>query len=188
MEEAGNDIYAKHQGKPPLSRDETFFNKMLVDEKTLTMADNPTHTRLRRSMNPAFVPRALAAQEPNLQPNVDSMIKDNSSITTDELELQASILILVGSETMAVALASTTFLLLQNPAALDELSKELHAHFHTESQIDVQSINKLQYLQAVIQEGMHLSPPITNDVPRQTISGGAMVAGHFVPEGVSSVA
>lgn len=36
---AWNDIYARCQGKPPLPRDKTFFNEMLVDGRTLTMAD-----------------------------------------------------------------------------------------------------------------------------------------------------
>jgi cytochrome P450 len=55
---AWSDIYATQQGRAPLPRDKTFFNEMLVDERTLTMADDATHYRLRRAMNPAFAPRA----------------------------------------------------------------------------------------------------------------------------------
>ncbi len=68
---AWSDIYTRREGKPPLPRDKTFFNDMLVNPNTLTMADDHTHARLRRAMNPAFAPRALALQEPILQKNVD---------------------------------------------------------------------------------------------------------------------
>jgi cytochrome P450 len=298
---AWNDIYGRSQGKPPLPRDKTFFNEMLVDEKTLTMANDQTHSRLRRAMNPAFAPRALAEQEPILQKNVDLFLnqlqsraerglttdlrlwynyitfdligdlafgesfgclaasthhewvsfvldhfyiatllqvihrfrplnrllaavlpqslvekkerhhqmalervrcriqrgagrpdfvdslikaKEDGIITSDELEQQASILILAGSETTAVALTSVTCLLLQHPASLAKLVKELHTHFQNENQIDVSSVNKLHYLQAVIQEALRLFPPITNGFPRQTIKGGAIVDGHLIPDGV----
>lgn len=302
---AWSDIYARREGKPPLPRDKTFFNDMLVDANTLTMADDQTHARLRRAMNPAFAPRALALQEPILQKNVDLFLDQLQSlslqgspvdlrlwynyvtfdmigdlafgesfgclatsthhewvsfvldhfytstllqvvhrfrplnrllaamipsslaekkkkheemalekvrrriqrgterpdfvqsliearkkgvISVDELEQQASILILAGSETTAVALTSATNLLLQNPAVLMELTKELHTNFRDESEIDVLSIHRLHYLQAVIQETLRLFPPITNGFPRQTIAGGVLVDGHFVPDGVSLMA
>ena len=108
-------------------------------------------------------------------------------ISVDELEQQASILILAGSETTIVALTSATDLLLQNPAVLTELTKELHTSFRDESEIDVLSIHRLHYLQAVVQETLHLFPPITNGFPRQTVAAGTVVDGHFVPDGVSLI-
>ena len=302
---AWSDIYARRDGNPPLPRDKTFFNEMLVDPNTLTMADDQNHARLRRAMNPAFASRALAVQEPILQKNVDvflnqlqrlslqgssvdlrlwynyitfDMIGDlafgesfgcletstynewvsfvldhfytstllhvvhrfrplnrvltamipsslaekrikheemalekvrrriqrgterpdfvqpliearrKGDLSVDELEQQASILILAGSGTTAVALTSATNLLLQHPASLTELTKELHINFRDESDIDVLSINKLHYLQAVIQETLRLFPPITNGFPRQTVTGRAVVDGHHIPDGVSSIA
>ena len=109
----------------------------------------------------------------------------NGAISVDELEQQASILILAGSETTAVALTSATSLLLQNPAVLAELTKELHTNFRDERKINVLSIHRLHYLQAVIQETLRLFPPITNGFPRQTIAGGAVVDGRLIPDGVS---
>ena len=296
------DIYAKREGKPPFPRDKTFFNDMLVDPDTLTMADDQKHARLRRAMNPAFAPRALAAQEPILQKNVDLFLnqleslslqglpvdlrlwynyvtfdtigdlafgesfgclatstyhewvsfvldhfytstllqvvhrfrplnrlfaamipssltekrkkhermalekvrrrirrgtersdfvqplieaQEKGAISVDELEQQATILILAGSETTSVALTSATSLLLQHPAALAELIKELHTSFRDASEVDVLSIHRLPFLQAVLQETLRLFPPITNGFPRQTVEGGAVVDGNFIPESVS---
>ena len=72
---AWGDIYARRGGDPPLPRDKTFFNDMLVDPNTLTMADDENHARLRRAMNPAFASRALALQEPILQEKVSLFLK-----------------------------------------------------------------------------------------------------------------
>jgi cytochrome P450 len=299
---AWTDIYARHNGKPPLPRDKTFFNNMLVDEKTLTMADDQNHARLRRALNPAFAPRALAAQEPILQKNIDTFLdnlqhrsaqglpidlrlwynfitfdmlgdlafgesfgclatstyhewvsfvldhfytstllqvvhrfrplnrlfaalipsslkekkqkheemahkkvrqridrgtertdfmqplieaQEKGTISAAELEQQASILILAGSETTSVALTSATYLLLQSPEVMTELTKELYANFRNESDINILAINKLHYLQAVIQETLRLFPPITNGFPRQALAGPAIVDGHVIPHGVS---
>ncbi|KAJ5242924.1 uncharacterized protein N7469_001251 [Penicillium citrinum] len=296
---AWNDIYARHNGSPPLPRDKTFFNDMLVDKQTLTMADTENHARLRKAMNPAFSPRALALQEPILQKNVDlflhqlqkhatqgqqldlrlwynyitfdligdlafgesfgcleassyhewvqfvvdyfyiatllqvvhrfrplnkllatlipsSLIKqkedhgkltaekvkrrmkrridrldfvhpliearDSGIITNDEVEQQASILILAGGETSSIALTSATYLLLQHPGKMDKLVNELHANFQHEHDIDVSSISKLVYLQAVIQETLRLFPPITNGFPRETNASGAVIDGLLIPE------
>ncbi|OOQ84417.1 sterigmatocystin biosynthesis P450 monooxygenase stcL [Penicillium brasilianum] len=297
---AWDDIYARRQKNPPLARDPTFFNDILVDPRTLTMADDTNHIRLRKSMNGAFAPRALAEQEPILTENVDlfmdkleeraqqrletdlrlwynyatfdligdfafgesfrclesskyhewvqfvldhfyvatllqvvhrfrplnkllamllpaSLIQkkeahhrmaldkvrrrvqkdtqrpdfishvlkalDTGMITIDELENQASIIILAGSETTAVALTFATYFLLVNPHIMDCLLEELRSNFENESQIDVLSINKLNYLQAVIQETLRLAPPITNGFPRQVPPEGAMVDGLFIPGG-----
>ena len=86
-----------------------------------------------------------------------------------------------------MALPSATNLLLQHPAVLTELTKELHTNFQDESEIDVLSIHRLRYLQAVVQETLRLFPPITNGFPRQTIAEGTVVDGRFVPDGVSLV-
>jgi cytochrome P450 len=110
---------------------------------------------------------------------------DTGMITIDELENQASIIILAGSETTAVALSFATYFLLVNPEIMERLLDELRSNFENESQIDVLSINKLNYLQAVIQETLRLAPPITNGFPRQVPPEGTMVDGHFLPGGVS---
>lgn len=303
---AWGDIYSRREGSPPLPRDRTFFNEMLVDSNTLTMADDHNHSRLRRAMNPAFAPRALASQEPILQRNVDLFMsqlerlsedsspvdlrlwfnfitfdtlgdlafgesfgclaratyhewvdfvlghlytstllqvvhrfrplnrllatvipssllekrqkheqmalekvrrrirrgndrpdfvqplieaREKGSISADELEQQASILILAGSETTAVALTSVTHLLLQHPTVLARLTDELRSNFQGEGEIDTLSINKLHYLQAVVQESLRLFPPITNGFPREVVGGGgATIDGVLVPSGVSLTA
>jgi cytochrome P450 len=62
--EAWNEIYGRQYGKTPFPRDSTFFNEMLVDSRTLTMADDVNHARLRRAMIPAFASRMLKGRKP----------------------------------------------------------------------------------------------------------------------------
>jgi cytochrome P450 len=302
---AWGDIYNRREGKPPLPRDKAFFNDMLVDRNTLTMADDHNHARLRRAMNPAFSPRALASQEPILQQNVDLFLgqlerfsgdpapidlslwfnyitfnilgdlafgesfgclgkalyhewvgfvldhfytatllhvvhrfrplnallartipaslvekkqwherkaletvrkriqkhndrpdfmqpliqaREKGIISADELEQQASLLILAGSETTAVALTSVTYLLLKHPTAMARLADEVRTNYQKESEIDSLSIHKLRFLHAVIQESLRLFPPITNGFPREVGVGQEVVIdGRLIPSGVSLV-
>jgi cytochrome P450 len=111
----------------------------------------------------------------------------NGLLSLDEVEQQASILILAGSETTSLALTFTTALLLQHPVILNRLTEEIRALFTSDTDITTSTINDLSYLQAVIQESLRMAPPITNGFPRQTPEEGAMVAGHFIPKDVSSL-
>ena len=84
---AWNDICAKRNRGPSLPQDRTFFNDMLVDKKTLTMADTENHARLRKAMNPAFSPRALALQELILQKNVNLFMHQLQKLATQGRQL-----------------------------------------------------------------------------------------------------
>ncbi|PYH86769.1 cytochrome P450 [Aspergillus uvarum CBS 121591] len=56
---AWQDIYGRRKGNPQMARDRALFNKMSVDSGTITMADDDNQARLRRSLAPAFSPKAL---------------------------------------------------------------------------------------------------------------------------------
>ncbi|PYI35377.1 cytochrome P450 [Aspergillus indologenus CBS 114.80] len=71
---AWQDIYGRRKGSPQMPRDRAFFNKMLVDSGTITMADDDNHARLRRSLAPAFSPKALVEQESILMSNIDMLL------------------------------------------------------------------------------------------------------------------
>ncbi|OKL55434.1 hypothetical protein UA08_09300 [Talaromyces atroroseus] len=297
---AWNDIYARRGGKAPLPRDRIFFNDMLVDPGTITMADDTNHGRLRRSLSPAFSQKALLEQEAIIQGNVDLMMDqlqhraqkglpsdlrawhnyatfdligdlafgdtfgclktsqfhewvkmvldyfyvatllqvvhrfrplntllammlpaslveekekhtrmalekvrsrmsttvdrsdfihymqkavEMGSISNTELENQASIIILAGSETTSIGLTYASYFLITHKDAMRKLRAELTQHFKNERDITIISVNQLEYLQAVLQETLRLRPPITNGFPRQTPKEGAIIDGQFVPEG-----
>lgn len=99
--------------------------------------------------------------------------------------MNASLLIIAGSETTATLLSGATYLLTTNPEALRRLTEEVRSTFKTEEEIDFTSVSSLQYMLACLDEALRMYPPAPLGLPRQTPKGGATIAGHYVPEDVS---
>ena len=104
-------------------------------------------------------------------------------VTVPHLVGEANDLILAGSETSGTFLAAVTYYLLKNPQALQRLKDEVRNEFNDVAEINSDSTQKLQYLFAVIEEGLRICPPASFGLPR--FSPGAEVDRYFVPEGVS---
>lgn len=93
---------------------------------------------------------------------------------------------IAGSETTATALACITYYLLKTPGVLCTLRTEIRTSFDSYDQINDASTAKLEYLSSVIREGMRMYPPLPFALPRVVPKGGAVVDGHFIPQGVSA--
>lgn len=89
---------------------------------------------------------------------------------------------LAGSETSATMLSGTTFYLLKTPHTLKRLNEEVRGAFECYSEITAKSTETLEYLNAVIEEGLRIYPPAAFGLPRT--SPGANVCGHYIPKGV----
>lgn len=100
--------------------------------------------------------------------------------------LNASVLILAGSETTATLLSGATFLLGSNRDALAKLSHEVRSSFNSEDEITLISVNKLDYMLACLNESLRLYPPVAIGLPRLVPTGGHEIAGYWVPEDVST--
>ncbi|KAM3069320.1 hypothetical protein ACMFMG_010825 [Clarireedia jacksonii] len=108
--------------------------------------------------------------------------KDNGPKITPEFILaQSTSLIVAGSETTATFLIGVTYYLLKNPQALRHLQEEIRNAFFDSKSITSDSTASLQYLFAVIEEGLRLYPPVPVGLPRD--SPGAFVDGNYVPKG-----
>ena len=105
--------------------------------------------------------------------------------TTPELWGESNLLIIAGSDTTSTALASAFFYLVHNPTTLDKLSKEITSTFSDLEEIHSSpTLNSCQYLRAVIDEAMRMSPPVGGILPREVLHGGLEVDGLFIPQGV----
>ncbi|RKU41203.1 hypothetical protein DL546_003123 [Coniochaeta pulveracea] len=100
-----------------------------------------------------------------------------------EIQQNASLFVIAGSETTATALGGATYLLCSNPAALAKLTEEVRSAFSSEEDINLLSVQKLKYMHAVLEEALRMFPPIPGPAPRMIHSGGEMVCGQFIPEG-----
>ena len=92
---------------------------------------------------------------------------------------------IAGTETTATALSGTTYHLLQNPTCMQKLVSEVRTAFSSFEDITLEGIARLKYLQAVLQEGLRMYPPVPSALFRRTPEGGAMICDRYVPGDVS---
>ncbi|KAJ5935122.1 Cytochrome monooxygenase lcsI [Penicillium verhagenii] len=110
---------------------------------------------------------------------------DDRAMTKREMESNAALLILAGSETTASLLSGFTFYLVQTPAAYKRLVEEIRDTFKSYDEIDFSSVSQLTYMNAALEEALRVYPPVPAVLPRLVPKGGSIIDGNFVPEGVS---
>lgn len=96
-----------------------------------------------------------------------------------------ALIIIAGSETNATLLVSIASFLAEHPHVQQNVADEVRSTFANEDDITTVSVNKLAYLRACINETMRMFPPAAIGGPRVVPAGGAVIAGHVVPEKVS---
>ncbi|KAJ8121620.1 hypothetical protein ONZ43_g1973 [Nemania bipapillata] len=109
--------------------------------------------------------------------------RDEWNLSFEKLSSNAFILVLAGSETTATTLSGATYLLLAHPDVLEKLKHEVRSNFNDASQININSVNNLKYMLAILNESLRMYPPVTSGLVRSVPKGGAQIAGHFTPEG-----
>lgn len=95
--------------------------------------------------------------------------------------------IIPGSDTVSVTLSGIIHYLYRNTHALETLRREIDAH-GIDAKLSFENATSMPYLQAVIKEGVRLHPAAAFCLERIVPKGGAFLAGHFFPEGVSQFA
>ena len=111
---------------------------------------------------------------------------DEKGMSLEEIRATFSLLIIAGSETTATVLSGITNYLVQNHSILQKLVFEVRNSFANEKEINVAALRGLPYLNAVIEEGLRLCPPVPAGLPRVVPAGGETVCGHWLPENVRS--
>lgn len=111
--------------------------------------------------------------------------KGEVKIPQEEIEANMTLLIFAGSETTSSAMSAILTELLRSPDALKKATEEVRSAFAMEDDITVASVAELEYLNAVIKEGIRMGPPAAIGVPRVVQKDGAAIVGQYVPAGVS---
>ncbi|KAJ5738184.1 cytochrome P450 monooxygenase [Penicillium malachiteum] len=129
--------------------------------------------KLQRRMKPGN-------ERPDL---IDALLrkKEELNLSLENLQSNANVFIIGGSETTATLLAGVTYLLLSNPAALQKLTEEVRSTFDKEQEIIMTSVNQLTYMLACLNEALRLYPPISAGLPRLVPSEGRVILGRHVP-------
>ncbi|CAH0020334.1 unnamed protein product, partial [Clonostachys rhizophaga] len=113
---------------------------------------------------------------------VNNRRKSPSTISIDEIHGNALGNISAGSDTTATALRAAIYLLLKNPKAYQTLCKEVRENLQLP--VSFKEASKLPYLTAYIKEALRMHPPVGMLLGRQPPTGGEVVAGFHIPEGI----
>ena len=111
---------------------------------------------------------------------------DEKGMSIGEIHATFNILIIAGSETTATVLSGITNYLVRDSNVLQKLVNEVRGSFSKEEDLTLAALQQLPYLNATIEEGLRLCPPIPAGLPRLVPQGGDTVCGHWLPEYVCS--
>ena len=109
-------------------------------------------------------------------------IPSGPHMSREELEINSMMVVMAGSEAVTTLLTGTVNHLLHEQDKLQKLTSEVRSSFKSKDEITGSAVNHLPYLNAVIHEGMRISPSLADGLRREIPRGGASVAGHFLPE------
>ncbi|KAI1343972.1 putative cytochrome P450 [Xylariaceae sp. FL0016] len=109
--------------------------------------------------------------------------REEWDLSFPKLSANAFILVLAGSETTATTLSGATYLLLTHHEIMERLKKEVRSSFKDASEININSVNNLTYMLAILNEALRLYPPVTSGLVRMVPPEGATIAGHYVTGG-----
>lgn len=110
---------------------------------------------------------------------------EENGMSLPEIENNSNVLIVSGSETCGTVLSGTTNMLVKNPACLEKLTAEIRSRFSRSEEMIFTALAEMPYLNAVIQEGLRMCPPVPSGLQHLVPAGGDMVCGRWFPEGVS---
>ncbi|KAL9107432.1 MAG: hypothetical protein Q9187_008427, partial [Circinaria calcarea] len=114
----------------------------------------------------------------NMETQRDDIMTDilqhnsKGDMTVGEFRATFNILLIAGSETTATVLSGITNYLVQNRSVLAVLVNEVRRSFSSDAAINFDTVQKLPYLNAVIEEGLRLCPPVPAGLPRIVPAGG----------------
>ncbi|KAJ5701646.1 cytochrome P450 [Penicillium malachiteum] len=119
------------------------------------------------------------------RPDLVGTMMASDSMTQEEMEVNSMMIVAAGSESLTTVLTGVINHLLRSPDKLDVLVEKLRTTFpSSEQEITGSALKSVPYLDAVLNEGMRLCPTIPDGMRRNVPTGGATIAGHFVPGGM----
>lgn len=109
----------------------------------------------------------------------------NELLTRDEMHSNASLFMTAGTETTATWLSGLTYYLLRNPGSMSRLMDEIRSTFRHQDDITIEALARMEYVNACLEEGLRLYPPVPVGLPRRVPAGGAAISGSWVPGGTT---
>lgn len=126
----------------------------------------------------------LGAQRPDFISPIIKYNEQGKGLTEGEIQSNASLFIVAGSDTTATLLTGTIFYLLQNPEVLKKLAEEICGTFSTEKEINSQSVTRLPYMIACLDETSRVYPTVLTGQAVIVPPDGDIVGEDWIPGGV----
>ncbi|KAJ5930920.1 hypothetical protein N7466_006413 [Penicillium verhagenii] len=124
---------------------------------------------------------AHAVQRPDIWGIVMNQ-KEDLRLSREEMYANSQIFMVAGTETTATALSGLLYQLLMNPAKMEKIMQEIQETFEKDSDIEMRALEHMTYLNACIEEGLRVYPPVPVGLPRIVPEGGLVVCGDRIPE------
>ena len=110
--------------------------------------------------------------------------KGKEGLSRGEMDCNSTLFMIAGTETTATLLSGLTYLLLSNPKTMTKLVREIRGAFTSDTEISMEALARLPYLNDCIKEALRRYPPVPTGLSHITPADGSTICGHFVPPGV----
>lgn len=110
---------------------------------------------------------------------------EGKALSRGQMDSMGSFFMIAGTETTATLLSGLTFYLLKSPEKLAKLTNEVRSAFTHPSDMKMEALAALPYLNACMKEALRVYPPVPTALPHMTPSNGSTICGQFIPPGVS---
>jgi hypothetical protein len=102
------------------------------------------------------------------------------ALSLDEMRSNADMFMIAGTETTATLVSG----LLMNPDKMSTLQDEIRGTFEAREDMTMGRLAQMKYLNACIEEGLRMYPPVPIGLPRLTPVGGTAICGEWIPANV----
>jgi len=110
--------------------------------------------------------------------------KGKEGLSRGSMDANASLFMVAGTETAATTLSGLSYMLMRDLASMTKLTTKIRESFAAASDISMERLAKLPYLNACIKEAIRIYPSVPVGLPHLTPAEGSTVCGRFVPPGV----
>ncbi|KAJ1332026.1 aspirochlorine biosynthesis cytochrome P450 monooxygenase [Microdochium nivale] len=111
---------------------------------------------------------------------------EKGGVRQNEIILNSALFIVAGSETTASLLSGLLMWLLRTPHAYERLTQEVRSSFpHSAKNMKFTQLAELPYMNACIDEGLRIFPPVPTGLTRTVPEGGDTVDGEWLPGGTT---
>ncbi|KAI0130193.1 cytochrome P450 [Xylariales sp. AK1849] len=108
---------------------------------------------------------------------------DGKGLAPNEMHSNAAMFMVAGTETTATNLSGLVYHLCRNPRVYEKLVNEIRTVFRTSDEISVGPLGEMQYLNAVLREGLRIYIPGGGGMTRIVPPEGAEICGEYVTGG-----